>query len=334
MFVQTAAAGPVEKVDVEVVKARPIKQHRLFDARIEAIQQSTVSAQTNGRVVEILFDVDDTVEKGAILIRLYDKEQKSRLDSASSSMKEAAANFDQAEKELRRIEKIYQKKLVSRSVLDKAIAARKAALARLNSSRAKVAEAREQWEHTVVRAPYSGIVVKRSVQLGEAVRSGQSLMTGLSLEHLRAVVDLPQGLITLLRQKAPMFVRVSATQQYAITSGNVTVFPYADTQSHTFRTRLKLPVGIQGFYPGMMIKAGIQTGERNQLSIPLKALVQRSEVTAVYILNSDMSISFRQVRTGYRDNGRIQILAGLREGDKVILDPVKAVAMLKNKSTR
>ena len=329
MFIQLPAWS-ADTLEVEIVKASPVKQYRLFDARIEAVNQSTVSAQTNGRVIAILFDVDDTVDKGAVLIRLNDKEQKSRLDSLIASMKEADAAYSEAKKEFIRAEKIYRKKLVSRSVLDKASATLKKAQARLNASKAKVVEAREQWEHTIIRAPYSGIVVKRSVQMGESVRSGQPLMTGISLEHLRAVVDLPQSMISLIRQKTSVFVRMSATKQYPVLSGDITVFPFADSQSHTFSIRLNLPEGVQGYYPGMVVKAGIQVGEQNQISVPLMALVQRSEVTAVYIKNKDKSISFRQVRVGNSNGKRIEILAGLNAGEQVILDPVKAVILLRN----
>jgi RND family efflux transporter MFP subunit len=318
----------------ELVRTSTVAETRVFNGLVEAVQRSTVSAQTTGRITEINFDVQDYVEKGQVLMRLSDKEQKSRLDSARSSMKEASANAEQAEKEFNRIKSIYEKKLVAKSALDKAIAENKAAEARLKALRAKVAEAQEQWEHTIVRAPYSGIVVERHVQMGETARSGQALMTGLSLDHLRVVVELPQDVSLKARADKRMFVIWPAGQRISIEPANVTIFPYANVQTHSFSTRIKLPPGLPGLYPGMMIKAGVEVGQTTQLLVPAAAVVQRSEVAAVYVQDAEGKVLFRQVRTGHRHGEHIIIMAGLREGEKVLLDPLKAVAALKAQRAR
>jgi len=322
-------AGPVE-----LVRASTVPESRVFNGLVEAVQRSTVSAQTTGRITEINFDVQDYVKKGQVLMRLSDKEQKSRLDSARSSMKEALANAEQAEKEFNRIKTIYAKKLVAKSALDKAIAENKAAAARLKASRARVAEAQEQWEHTVVRAPYSGIVVERHVQMGESARSGHALMTGLSLDHLRVVVELPQDVSVKARTDKRMFVIWPAGQRINIEPANVNIFPYADVQTHSFRARIKLPPGLPGLYPGRMIKAGVEVEQTTQLLVPAVAVVQRSEVAAVYVQDADGKVLFRQVRTGHRQGDRIIILAGLREGEKLLLDPLMAVTALKAQRAR
>jgi len=315
------------------VKTQLLASKRLFTANIEAVHQTTVSAQTSGRIIEINFDIDNYVEKNDILLRFSDKEQLSRLNSAKSSVKEMQANLEQAEKEYTRIKNIYAKKLVAKSTLDKAQATLKSSRARASAALSKMSEAKEQWEHTVVRAPYSGIVVKRFVQVGETAQPGLPLMTGISLEHLRAVINIPQDLISIAR-KNPQMHALIGQKIYPIKAADITISPYADTQTHTFNTRLQLPTGLSDLYPGMSIKVSMQTGEHNQIMIPVSALVIRSEVNAVYIQNSDNSVSFRQVRVGRKHNGKIQILSGLRDGDKVFIDPLKALVLLKSQPDR
>ncbi len=322
-------AGPSE-----TVRAMGVAEVRVFNGLVEAVQQSTVSAQTSGRIIEINFDVQDYVKNGQVLMRFSDKEQKSRLNSVRSSMKEAQANAEQAAKEFQRIKRIYDKKLVAKSALDKAVAANKAAEARLKAARAKVAEAQEQWEHTVVRAPYSGIVVERHVQVGESARSGQALMTGLSLDHLRVVVELPQDVSLPARTDKRMYVMWPADKKVRIDPANITIFPYADVKTHSFRARLTLPQGLSGLYPGMLIKTGVEVGKSAQILVPATAVVQRSEVAAVYVQDAAGKVSFRQVRTGRRHEDRISILAGLREGDTLLLDPFKAMNALKAQRAR
>lgn len=324
-------AGPTQ----EVVSS-PVADFRIFNAAVEAEHQATVSSQTTGKIIEINFDVDDYVKKGAVLLRLAGKEQKSRLANVQSAMKEAQANAEQAKKEFVRVKSIYAKKLVAKSVLDKATAANKAASARLKAARAKVDEVREQWEHSVIRAPYSGIVVKRFVQVGESVRVGQALMTGLSLEHLRVVVDFPQSLVSKLRHKASLAVISPGDngKRIPIDAADVTIFPYADTKTYSFRVRLKLPGGLDDFYPGMMVKVALETGRIERIMIPASAVVYRGEVEALYVLGKAGKVFFRQVRVGERQGKRVTILAGLRKGDTLLLDPLKAVSALKSQQTK
>jgi len=322
-------AGP----SMQIISSQ-IPEIRLFNATLEAVNQSTVSAQTSGRVIEINFDVDDYVKKDSILLRIGDKEQRSRLSSAESSMKEAQANAEQAEKEYLRVKNIYEKKLVAKSELDKALSANKSAAARLKASRAKVDEAREQWEHTIVRAPYSGIVVKRFVQMGESANVGQELMTGISLDHLRAIVDLPQGVAAKVRNKAVMFVLIPGRGRVDIDSKGITVFPFAEELTHSFRTRLELPAGLPDLYPGMMIKVGVEVEKSEAILVPVSAVVLRSEVVAVYIEDTSGQVLFRQVRIGGRVGDQIKILAGLQPGEKLLLDPSKAVIALKSQRAR
>ena len=93
------------------VHTEAMAEEWLTDAVVEAVNQSTLSAQTSGRITEILFDVDDFVNKGEVLIRFSDKEQKAALARANSQLNEAQARLEQADKEYARISAIYEKKL-------------------------------------------------------------------------------------------------------------------------------------------------------------------------------------------------------------------------------
>ncbi len=301
---------------------------RVFDAVIEAVKRSTVSAETSGRIVEINFDVDDYVEKGAVIVRFRDKEPRARLEAAEAGLSEARARLAQAEQEHARVRRLYQRKLVPKSAMDAATAELRSAGARVEAARARVQEAREQLENTVVRAPYSGIVVERHVEVGEAANVGAPLMTGLSLEQLRAVVRLPQGLVQSVRANGQAHILLPENGQ-PLASRELTVFPYADAVTHTFTVRVELPAGVDGLYPGMLIKIAFTVDKARRLVVPARAVVHRSEVTGLYVVSPDGEIVLRQVRVGRHHNGRVEILAGLEEGEVVALDPIRAGVALK-----
>ncbi len=308
-----AAEVPFETAEVH---SQTVAREEVFDAVIEAVHQATVSAQTSGRITEIYFDVDDYVQKDSILLRFRDKEQKAALKAAEARFEEAQSTFS-------RVKDLIEKKLVSKSEFDKAEAGLKAA-------RAALEQAQEQLEHTVVRAPYAGIVVARHVEPGEAANPGQPLMTGLSLEKLRAIANVPQGHIDTVRAQGRARVLLP-TRATAVPAESLTFSPYADPQSHTFRVRLDLPAGQHGVYPGMFAKAAFVTGEEKRLLVPAKAVVHRSEVTAVYVVNSDGTVSFRLIRAGRTRGEEVEVLAGLDEGETVALDPIRAGVYLKEK---
>lgn len=321
-------------IPIEMVSSERVDQLRLFTGVVEAINQSTISAQTSGQITAVYFDVDDYVKKGDVIIRLNDKQQQSRLRKAQSSMEEAQTRLEQAKKEYARAKGIYAKKLIAKSAFDKARSTYRATEARLSAARATVAEATEQWQYTTIQAPYSGIVVKRFVEKGEVVRPGQALMTGLSLEHLRVVVDVPQDLVVRLRRKSGVFVFLSGQVPVKIESSDVTISPYADERTHTFRTRIQLPAGAGELYPGMTVKMGMVVGQRLQMTIPLSAVVIRSEISGIYIQRDDGVVFFRQIRLGEKTRDRVQVLSGLHDGEKVMLDPLAAVNLLKSQRAK
>lgn len=297
------------------VQEETFPQTSVVDATMEAVQQATVSSQVSGRITQINFDVDDYVKKGDVIIRLRDKEQRAALDAAK-------ARFDEAQREYKRVKEIYAKKLVAKAALDRAEA-------QLKATRAAMQQAQESLEHTVIRAPYSGIVVKRLVEVGETAHPGQPLMTGLSLEKLRAVVNLPQSLIFAVRQHQQAYVWVGEDRQTRVKSDSLTISPFADPASHTFLVRVNLPVGDHHIYPGMYTKVAFITGETRYLVIPKQAVAYRSEVTAVYVQDDKGGLSLRQVRLGESLPGnRVEVLAGLSVGEHVVLDPVAAAAAI------
>ena len=308
----TASAVDLASLQSAIATEQTVPSERVLDAVIEAVNKSTVSAQTSGRIIEVLVDVDDYVEKGAVLVRFRDKEQQAAVKAARARASEAEANF-------KRVKDIFAKKLVSRAAYD-------TAEANLKAANAAVEQAQEQLEHTVVRAPYSGIVVERHVEPGETANPGTKLLTGISLESLRAIAEVPQRDIESVRKLARARVILP---QGSVDGSKLTISPYADTAAHTFRVRIDLPQGQHGVYPGMLVKAAFTTGEEQHLLIPSSAVVHRSEVTAVYVVTKD-TVRFRQVRIGrVLTDGKTEVLAGLEPDEAVAINPIRAGVMLK-----
>lgn len=303
------------------VAIEPAPRERVWDGVVEAVNQATLSAQTAGRVRELPFDVNDLVAAGEVVVRFTDVEQQAAQRQAEAALRAARAAFDEAEAEYQRISEVFARKLVSRAQLDQVTARRDAARAQRESAEAAVRATGEQVDYTVVRAPYSGIVTQRHVEVGETVRPGQPLISGLSLDRLRLAVSVPQSDVAAIRQHGRAALLLADGRRIAAT--RLTVFPYADPQSHSVAVRVELPQAETGLQPGMIAKVAFVVGEAPRLRIPLNTLIQRSEVSAVYVVDAQ-GVRLRQLRLGHRHDGWVEVLAGLVEGERIASDPLAA----------
>ncbi len=318
-----AAEPPLQTQVVRLVKA-PVE--RSFDGRVEAVNQGTVSAQTAGRVDQVLYDVNDFVPAGAVIVRLRATEQRANLGQAEASLQEALAAEAEVKVRFARVQELWQQNAASKQQVDQATAERDAIDARVASAKARIAAAREGVSYTEVRSPYAGIVTQRHVEVGESVGPGTLLMSGLSLRYLRASVDLPQSLVEQVRSLRKAAVSLNGKR---IEASRITIFPEANALSGTFKTRVDLPENAADLYPGMFVKVAFVTGETERLLIPASVLVERSEITAVYVVDAEGWASLRQVRLGHRLGDRLEVVAGLKVGEAIALDPVAAATRLK-----
>ncbi|MCA1805245.1 MAG: efflux RND transporter periplasmic adaptor subunit [Xanthomonadaceae bacterium] len=314
------------------VETQTLPIERRFDGIVEAVHQGTLSSQVSGRIEEVLFDVDDFVEAGTLLVRFRDLDQQAGVSRAQAGLREAEARVRETGAELQRFQQLFGENLVSRAGLDRAEAEAKAAQARLKAARAGLSQAEEQLEHTRVRAPYSGIVTQRHVEPGETANIGQALMSGLSLDRLRLSTQVPQTYIEAIRRHQT--ARIELPDGASVESRDVTLFPYAEAGSHSFRVRVRLPEGLAGLYPGMLLKTAFTVGEAEQLLIPLSSVALRSELTGVYVQDADGRLHFRQLRLGERRNGEVAVLAGLSAGETIALDPIAAGIALKQQRSQ
>jgi len=303
---------------------------RSFDGVVEAIHKATISSEVSGRVSKLNFDIDDVVKKNAIILVVRDTEYKAAFDAAKAAYSEASAKQKDAELEFDRIKGLYRDKMVPASQFDSARANLKSAEARVASSKAQISQAQEQLNNTKIRAPYSGIVVNRYIELGEMVIPGQKVMTGFSLEKLRVSVDIPQSIHHSVRRYKHAEIIPFVQYDNKISSSNMTFFPYANPETHSVKVRINLTPGLKNLMPGMMVKVKLLTGESSRLLIPSSAIVNRGEVEGLYVINGD-HIQFRQIRAGLPIAEYTEVLAGLAAGEQVALEPIKAAIVYRAK---
>lgn len=328
------------QLETAVATLRVLPEQRSFDGRIEAVNQATVAAETRGRIEEIRADIGDLIAAGTVILTVTNTEQRAGLDQAEASLAEANANLATETAELERVSNLLARAFVSQAEMDRATARFTAARARAESADAALTTARQQLSYTEVRAPFAGVVSARYVEPGEVVQPGSLLMSGYDPDALRVEVDLPQTVADRVREirEARVVAGVSVDTPNSdfiaprftaaeIIPAKLILYPAADAATSTVRVRLELPEHSRNLQPGQFVRVLFTVGERQRLLIPASAIVRRSEVTAVYVVDDNIPL-LRQIRPGAILDGQLEVLAGIAPGELVAIDPVAAALAL------
>lgn len=318
------AAQAAGQLATAPVQYREVAQTWSADGIVEAVRQSTVSAQIGGRVKEILFDVGDTVRKGQLILRIDEREAAQVLAGSQAQVMQAQASMQNAKANYERAKQLFAQKFISQAGLDKAQADYQVALAQAAASSAGAGQAGIAHGYTSVVAPYGGVVAARLVEVGEMVMPGKPLMTGFDPSEMRVVVSVPQYQLTAIGAKPEVMVEVPSLNRW-IKAASSTVQPLADARTHSTQVRVYLPANEPGIYPGMFVRAHFVTGKANKLVVPASAVLHRGEVVAAYVVDDKSVVHLRQIRVGETAaEGWVEVLSGLKAGEKVAIDPVKA----------
>jgi len=317
-----------EKLNTGVVEVRELELAYTAEALVEAVRQSTVSAQISGRIVELRFDVGDVVKKGQVIVRIDERSATRALEASEAQVREAQAALAKARADYERSKQLLAQRFISQAAVDQAESAYKAAQARVSALLAGAGAAATEKSFATVLAPYSGVVSARHVELGEMAVPGKPLMTGFDPSTLRVVATVPQAQVAAIQASGRARVEVPSAGRW-IDVKQVTVMPAADPRTHTTRVRLDLPADVRGVYPGVYARAHFVVGSAPRLLVPRAAVFRRSELTAVYVVGDDgrpsLRPQLRQIRVGSAgDEHSIEVLAGLKPGERVALDPIQA----------
>lgn len=310
------AAAQAPAVSTRVVAPRGVSLATPVDGMVEAQHQAIVAAQVQGRVLEVRVDAGQRVGQGQLLARIDARE-------SAEAIAAARANVAAAKATLERTQRLVAQKFMGAAVLDQAQADHDRAVAQLQATEVSGG-------HTQVLSPLAGVVAQRHVEAGELAAPGRALFTLYQPGGLRMVVHVAQSRLAEVRasRKALIELGQSAEANGAgrqIESAAITVLPTIDAETHTATVRIDLPPGIAGAVPGMAGRVRFLSGESLRLTVPRSAVVHRGEVAGIYVKDAEGRFRLRQLRLGEQlADGEVEVLAGLRSGETVALEPIKA----------
>jgi RND family efflux transporter MFP subunit len=268
--------------------------------------------------------VGDRVSQGQVILKIDEREAEQALAGSRAQLSQAQAALLNARLNYERSQELFKQKFISQAALDKAKADYEMAKAQADASEAGAEQSALAQSYTSVIAPYGGVVSAKMVELGEMVTVGKPLMTGFDPSQMRVIANVPQDKLKDIGVHPQVSVEVPSLNRW-IKAASVTVQPSADLRTHSTPVRVDLPANQSNLYPGMFVRTHFVVGKENKMLIPASAVVRRSEVVAVYVVDDKGMPRLRQVRLGEENaQGEVEVLAGLNVGERVAREAVKA----------
>lgn len=282
--------------DVTVSRAHRAPGMETYPASVESKRTADIATRMSGTVKRVAVDVGSRVAAGDVLIALDATDVQARVEAAT-------AGAELAERAFRRVEVLARDGAASQQELDQATAA-------LRSARAALAEARAQEAYAVVRAPFAGVVTRRSVDPGDLAAPGRPLLTLVDPAALKVVSDVPANRAGHVRVGDVVRVRVPGLDGLPLEARVSRVAPALGPGSRTFRVEAEVhPAEDAGVLPGIYARLEVPTPGEGSRWIPEDAVVDRGQLTGVYTLEGD-ALRLRWVRLGRVRDGAVEVLAG------------------------
>ncbi len=316
---------------------------------VVARRMATVSAKITGKVREVLIEEGTRVEAGQVMATLdpidADAQRRlsaSQLSAARSQVASVQAQLKQAEAEAARLQTLVGRQLVSRSQYDQAVAQRDALRAQLQTAQRNVQVANDGLsisdlgvDNTIVRAPFSGVVIAKAAQPGEIVSplsaGGGFTRTGIGtivdMDSLEVEVDVGEAYIGRVQPKMPVEAVLNAYPDWKIPAEVIAIIPTADRGKATVKVRIALKQKDPRIVPDMGVRVSFleapkpDSKQPEGVRVPGAAVVERDGAQVAFVVGEDSRVARRALKTGIALGDDRQVLSGLSAGDEVVLDP-------------
>jgi len=349
-------AIPNSRIDpVYSVRALPMNSTVKLGGTVIPFRDVTLAAQIPGRVEFISGSEGDFMEEGQVLVTIDDDDLLAKRRSALAELNNAESAIRNAQVQYSRELISPQSKNINRSpgmgmpsmfdqfftrgmgnqmgygnpgmdrhadLYSRATAVNQAQARQLRS-RSQLEQVDAQLRDTRAIAPFSGLIVKKLVEVGDTVQPGQAMLKFADTKVLQLKVDIPARLMPGIQPGMIVDARLDVGDKH-IRAKVAQIFPMADVQRHTVTVKFDLPEGIPGG-PGMyaeVVVPNVSVAARNVIIVPTTAIRQRGSLNVVYRLNEKNKVEIRYVRLGEAINeNMVAVLSGLQDNDRILSNP-------------
>lgn len=356
----TEKPAAVSGVQTEVVSNSATSDYYEAVGTVRAKTSTVLSAKIVGSITALHAREGDRVRAGQTLIEIDNRDARTQVSKAQAGVREAQTGTDEVDKNIRAAEsakaaaeankalaestlKRYQvlrdRKSISPQEFDEVetkykvavveveradrmlqslVARKNMVLARIDSAQADVAVAQVQAGFARITSPINGVVITKHAEVGSLAAPGTPLLT-IEDSHYRLEAAVEESQLRNIRLGASAIVTIDALGQEELSGRVVEIVPAADPASRSYTVKIDIP-GKSLLRSGLFGKARFVAGERQVLTVPNKAIVQRGQLNYVYVVDASGIARMRLITLGKQGGDRVEVLSGLSNGERIVSD--------------
>jgi membrane fusion protein (multidrug efflux system) len=328
MLLITACADDSSKPE-QVVSGPPVLVVPVLisdvEDRIEATGQliakarATVAAQVEGAVTVTAVEEGDPVEQGQTLLEVDPRRRELELAREEAQVAEARAQLAEATREVSRIGRLSMQNAASQSRLDEANTRESLTRSRLSGAEARLGLARRALDDATVKAPFSGLIARRHVSVGEYLTVGLPLFDIVALDPIEVEFTLAEVDSARVQIGRPVQITVAPYPERPFAGTVTMISPTIDPRTRTLRVKAELSNAEGLLRPGLFARADLGVSVRKGVTmVPDEAIVQRANGPMLYRLVAGNRVESLPVETGVMREGWVEVSGGLVAGDRVV----------------
>lgn len=293
------------KVITMTLEPRSLKDRINLPAIVESHENLWVKSEVSGQVVDILVSEGSLVEKGQILVKLDDRDYLSRLKSIE-------ANYDLAKLEYDRISVLAEKRIAAATDLDRVNAQLKVLQSQFN-------EASLSLSRTAIKAPISGRLNKISAKTGDWMGFENPVAQILQIDNVKIKVGIPESDVSAVMDLEKADVIIEALNNRTVTGKKIFLSRQPGTAANLYDLELLVSNPDGRILPGMFARVElVKKVYENALVIPLYTVIAQQNEKYVFVEENGIARK-RMIEPGMLSNWEIQVVSGLRAGDRVVV---------------
>ncbi len=335
---QPPKGRPPTPVRVAEVVNRTVQKTLELVGTVEPWRRSIVAGELAALVEKFPVEEGMAVKRGQVLAQLRTETLTIQLNSVKASHREAETRYNQAKKDLERVNMLFAKQLVTQKEFDDAVTQEVALGQRLTQLESEILRVRDQLKKTRVVAPFDGWVVKEFTEVGQWVQAGGPIVELVDLSRVQVEVPLPERYVGEIKVGASVAATFDGLQGFQASGKVFSVLAQADRNSRTFPIKVELPNADLMIKSGLVSRVILQVGSPYEaLVVPKDALVLRGGAEFVFVMK-DGSVTQVPVVAVNHVNSEVEVSGPLEPGMIVVVEgnerlfPGQAVRVLEEES--
>ncbi len=312
---------PAIPVDIGVVGSDRSSAPFFASGRLEASQNTDISTRMMGFVKRLKVTPGDKVNRGELLIEINNADLSAKKAQASANILAAEAAFVNAEKDFDRYKALFELQSASQKEMDDVSARYRMTKAGLEAARQMEKEVLAQMEYVQIKAPFDGVVTNTFVKQGDMANPGMPLLGLEAPDQFQVVAMIPESDIHKVTKNTEVQVHLKSLDIWV-----PGIVSEVSTSSKNTGTQFLVKVSLKNITPG--VRTGMyatvkfpreNAEESNEILIPSDVIVNKGQLTGVYVVSDEDMVMLRWVRTGRIIGDKVTILSGLKAGEEIVL---------------